>query len=297
VIVDVRDVPVHFSALKLIALSPAHYKHAATAPWERGTLARRMGTTVHAAVFEPHRLVVFEAGEWTDAKGKTKPHTNVRQGGAFEAFKARQAPDAIIVNAKEMAHATAMARALREHPIAGPILFGPDVIHEREILWSRDGRVCSSRPDARIPGRMIADLKTCRTAQPERFVREALWSYYHAQLRFYDEADAYDTGRAFTPNRSAIDLYSVAIESKPPYVVQVYQLDDTAIVAADRTIGGWWSRLMACEAEDAWHGYRQCVEPITCDDPENFLPGAAIDDTSDEDDNRADTGDDWTSAA
>ncbi len=286
--VDPRTVRVHFSALKMMALSPAHYAHAATKPWGGGTLAQRMGTAAHAATFEPHRLVEFT--------GK------VRRGKEWEAFKADQPDDAVVVNAKELAHATAIAAALHAHPVAAPLMFGADVIHEREILWARDGRECSSRPDFRIPGVMIGDLKTCRSAQPERYTRDALWTYYHAQLRFYDFADAYETGRTpydpRTRKGDRIDLYSVAIESMQPHVATVFALDDSAIISADLAIGTWWQKLLACEAENAWHGYRQSIELLTCDDPENNIM-AAFADTDDEtaENDNSDADDDWSKAS
>lgn len=286
--VDPRAVRVHFSALKMMALSPAHYAHAATKPWGGGTLAQRMGTAAHAATFEPHRLVEFT--------GK------VRRGKEWEAFKADQPDDAVVVNAKELAHATAIAAALHAHPIAAPLMFGDGVIHEREILWARDGRECSSRPDFRIPGVMIGDLKTCRSAQPERYTRDALWTYYHAQLRFYDFADAYETGRTpydpRTRKGDRIDLYSVAIESMQPHVATVFALDDSAIISADLAIETWWTRLLACEAENAWHGYRQSIELLTCDDPENNIM-AAFADTDDEtaENDNSDADDDWSKAS
>ncbi len=284
---DPRAVRVHFSALKMMALSPAHYAHAALKPWGGGTLAQRMGTAAHAATFEPHRLVEFT--------GK------VRRGKEWDTFKAAQPDDAVIVNAREMAHATSIAAALHAHPIAAPLMFDADVIHEREILWARDGRECSSRPDFRMPGAMIGDLKTCRSAQPERFTRDALWAYYHAQLRFYDFADAYETGRTpwdpRTRKGDRIDLYSVAIESAPPHVATVFALDDSAIVSADLAIGTWWARLLACEAENAWHGYRQSIELLACDDPENNIMAAFAVDTDDAAENDNSDDDDWSKAS
>lgn len=282
--IDPRNLPVHFSALKMMDLSPAHYLHAATKPWGGGTLAQRMGSAAHAATFEPHRLV-----EYT---GK------VRRGKEWDAFHSCQAPDAVIVNAKEMAYARSIAAALRSHPIAAPILFGYGVVHEEEIHWYHEGRLCSSRPDARDPNVAISDLKTCRSAQPERFIREATWARHHAQLRFYDYADAFSTGRQVYDPRTGkgdrIDLYVVAIETTAPHVCTVFELDDTAIVAADRAIATWWARLVACEAENAWHGYRQGVEQFTCDDPENFIGGVL--DAAENDNSGADSADDWSAA-
>lgn len=258
--------------------SPAHFHHAATSPWLPGTLAQRMGTTCHAAVFEPHRLVVFEAGTYVDvdAKGreKVKSHSNTRRGKAFDMFAAQQASDAVIVNARELAAAEGVANALRNHDQAAPLLFGEGVLHEQQIAWSRRGRKCSSRPDARLPGRHIVDLKTARTSQPERFMTAARWSHYHAQLAFYQEADAAILGLA----EPCADLYIVAVETVAPYVVTVFRLTAKAIDHGRASINGWWERMEVCASAGVWPGYAQAIVPFdTGDTDDDFSFGADID--------------------
>ncbi len=274
-------VPVRWSWLSRFAQSAAHARHAAL----RGkdpTPAMKLGTATHAAVFEPHRLVEY-AGK-------------VRRGKEWDAFQAAQAPDAVIVNARELAHAQAVAAALVADPIAAPLLFGDGVIHERKIAWARHGRSCMSTPDARKPGEWIVDLKTCRSALPSQFVRAATWAGYPGQLAFYQEADAFDAAL----DEPRADLYIVAVEPFPPYAVTTFRLDDFAIDLGRRTIAAYWNAMTACEASDYWPGYAQSAVTFTADDPDQTFgpmdiePDAENDNHGDDgaDDNRID----WSAA-
>lgn len=270
-IVDPRTVRVHYSALKQMARSPQHYRHAAVTPWsDRGTLAMRMGSAGHAAAFEPHKLVTYLPGMFTDKKGKYRSHSDRKDGEAWEGFKKKpENVGKIIVNRRERRIAEDVAAALRDDPIAAPLLFGDGVVVEQEILWSIDGRECSSRPDARKPGFHIAELKMVQTGEPERFLRTATYAGHHGQVRFYDRADAYATGRGF--DDPPIDLYVIAVESTPPHVVTTYHLAESAKIAADRMLHAWWSKLMACEAINFWPGYSQSPWPFEVVDPINDL--------------------------
>lgn len=251
----IAHLPMRFSTLSRFASSPAHALHAATVGFE-STMAMRMGTAGHAATLEPHRLVVYP--------GK------VRRGKEWDAFAAAQPADAVIVNEREHGIATAIAAALRQadaerrdldgRPL--PLLFGPGVEREENIRWTRHGRACSSTPDARLPGKWIADLKIARSGKPSQFIRAATWAGYHAQLEFYAEADA---AVMDLPEPTA-RLFSVVVEPFPPYVVTTYELDAFAIDAGRRLVDGWWSTLVDCESTDYWPGYAQALARFTCEE-------------------------------
>ena len=264
--------PVRWSWLSKLALSPAHALHAATAGWEPSA-AMKLGTAAHAATFEPHRLVVYRGGDFPDGKGKVKTYSDTRNGRCWEAFKSAQPPEAVIVSEAEFATAHAVADALRRadaertDPETGaplPLLFGPGVVHERNIRWTRKGRACSSTPDARNPGRWVVDLKCLRSAEPADFKRQATYRGYRSQLTFYQEADAEDLGLAMP----VADLYSIVVEPRPPFVVTTFKLDEFSIGNGRRQIDAWWSILENCEATDHWPGYAQSVVTLTDDDPE-----------------------------
>lgn len=270
----IAHIPVRWSWLSRIESSPAH------ALWhaEHGsdpTPVMKMGSAGHAATFEPHRLRVYTGGTLIDEKGKAKTYSDTRQGKCWEAFKAAQPADAVIVNARELEIANQIAAALRRadeerRDVDGrplPLLFGPGVLRERNIRWTRNGRACSSTPDARLPGSWVADLKIARSGKPDRYVRSATWSGYPAQLAFYQEADAYETGEDI----DGIRLFSVVAEPFPPYVVTTYELDAHAIDLGRRKIAEWWNRLIDCEATDTWPGYSSSVVTFTADDPDDVM--------------------------
>jgi hypothetical protein len=290
----IAHLPMRFSTLARFGSSPAHALHAATVGFE-STMAMRMGTSAHAATLEPHKLVVYRAGTFTDKKGKTRDHSDRRDGEAWEQFRARKdhPADAVFVNEREHGIATAIAAALRQADAARrdldgrplPLLFGPGVVREANIRWTRHGRACSSTPDARLPGKWIADLKIARSGKPSQFIRAATWAGYHAQLEFYSEADAAVMG---LPEPTA-RLFSVVVEPFAPYVVTTYELDAFAIDAGRRLVDGWWSTLVDCEATDYWPGYAPTLARFTCEElitSDGLLGDFVADATTDSTDNQ-----------
>ncbi len=268
---DPRTVPVRWSWLSKFKLSAKQARHAANrGSTDEGSLAMRLGTGVHAVTFGQPFAV-------SDLRRGTKDRK------AFEIEHAATLGSAPIMSSKQYAHAKAMSDALHADPTAAPILFGEGVEHEKLIEWTRHGRRCRSRLDAVAPGLWIADLKTCRSAQPSRFIRAATWAGYPGQLCFYDEADAFHSGRLDDDGRveHEIPLYIVAIESAPPYEIVTYPLDATAIDLGRKMIGQCWNALRVAEAENAWHGYTQSPWPFVVDSDDEAMgeiierPGAA----------------------
>lgn len=284
---DLAGVPVRYSWLKYMDRSAAHARHQALYGSDP-TMSMRMGSAIHAATFESHRIRIYRAGTYTDLRGKkpkVREHSDRRTGDAFETFKSAQPPDAIILNEREHAHATAIADAIRRadaervHPDTGeplPLLFGTGVVHEQRIAWSVDGRAYSSTPDARLPGRWIADLKMARTGDPVRYPHDATRMGYQAQLVMYDEADAYD--RTGDYRAGGCELFSVVVEPKPPYVVTTYRLAASSIAYGRRCLYRWREALAACEAINYWPGYRQAVVELETDDPLASLDSLVDDD-------------------
>lgn len=273
-------VPARWSWVSLADVSLAHAKEQALHGKE-ASVAMKFGTAGHAAAFEPHRLVTYSGGDMADAKGKIKTYSAVKQGKFWDAFKEKQKQDAVIVNAKERAKVEAIAAALRvadaervdrETGEPLPLLFGPGVLREQRIVWTRNGRLCTSIPDARKPGRWVTDLKLVRSAKPERFVRSATWMGYPGQLSFYSQADAADLGLAVP----TCDRYIVAVEPYAPYVVVTYKMTPAAMAFGDGQVDRCWGLVMSAEAADHWPGYQQSVTDFDCDDPEDefgIIPG------------------------
>lgn len=227
--------PCRFSWLKAMSRSPAHCRHAMQSGTDE-TLAMRIGSGTHAILFD-QPIAIFT--------GK------VRNGKGWEAFEDEYS-NRVILNQREHAQASALADAIRGHELASELLFAPDAVHEEPIGWKLLGRDCSGTPDVRAP-RYIVDLKTTKCADPERFVRDAKWRHYNAQLAWYmDGVIASGLG-------TAAEAYIVAVESTPPHCVTVLRLTDRAIDQGRRQCRVWLERLLGCEASDNWPGYVESV--------------------------------------
>lgn len=221
--------PVRFSNLKHMAKSPAHYRENMINPGGQ-TEAMRRGSYTHA-------LVLGTADKWVQYDG-------VRRGKFWDAFQDDH-PHQEIISATEAAPCVAIAAAVRRHEQAMALITGG--VCEQTIDWNWLGRSCQGTPDVRAPD-YIADLKTTRCSEPGRFVRDATFRAYHAQLAWYlDGANA--SGR--TPR----DAYVIAVESTPPYPVTVLKMTPSALDMGRRLCRFWMERLLACEEAERWPGY------------------------------------------
>lgn len=232
---DPRSIPVRFSNLKQMAQSPAHYFQACQRDQDGpGTLAMKLGSGVHAMLF---------GQPWVAYPGR-------RAGKEWDAFELEHA-GSVILNEREAATAKATADAVRANPLAASLLLAPDVVVEKRLDWMRDGRACRGTPDAVGDG-FIVDLKTTKCAEPVRFVKDATWRGYHAQVAFYAAA-------LETLGRQVTDLYIVAVESAAPHCVTVLRLDSSAWLAGNALVGSWWQRLRVCEESNEWPGYTDAM--------------------------------------
>jgi hypothetical protein len=146
--VDPRTVPVRFSNLKHIARSPLHYWDAVQLGRD-DTLAMRLGRGAHALTFGMPAIAF---------PGKK------RAGKQWDAFSALHA-DKEILSRSEWAKSTAVANAIRRHPLASQLLLDGTTVEET-IEWEWLGRKCTSRPDSRRGSSVVVDLKTTQCAEP-----------------------------------------------------------------------------------------------------------------------------------
>lgn len=268
-LVDPRYAPARFSNLKNFASSALHYAHAVQHYRGEESLASRLGTTksktigsgAHALVFGTPRVEIFKAR---------------RAGKVWDAFEAQHA-GAVILNEKEHAIASGIARALTTDMLADTLLFAPGTQHEREITWEVDGQRCAGRIDALGPA-AISDLKAVKDANPRWFPFQAARMHWHVQATWY--ADGCE--RAGLGWRHP---HLVAVENKPPFPVVVWRLDDETIAAARETYMAWLDQLRRCCEANEFPGYSTEILPLRL--PGKAGPPPTDDDESDEDEEMA----------
>lgn len=232
---DLPPEPVRFSQLKHMAKSPAHYHHAMLNPTPQ-TEAMRKGAYTHA-------LVLGGEDRWAVYDG-------IRRGKEWEQFQADR-PHQEILSATEAAPCRAIAAAVRRNPDAMALIVGG--VCEQRIAWTMAGRQCAGTPDV-AGAEYIADLKTTRCSEPGRFVRDATFRAYHAQLAWY-----LDGANARLLDVAKRDAYVIAVESTPPYPVTVLKMTEAALDAGRKCYRLWFERLRACEDADYWPGYVESV--------------------------------------
>lgn len=256
--IDPRTVPVRYSCLRQLQHSPAHYLHSVQSDWTE-SLSMKLGTGCHAMMFEPGRVDVYDGvrsgKKWVDWKDE----------------RLEQGRD-VILNPREHALARGMSDALKQHELAGPLLLDGTTVEQR-IGWSESGRECRGTPDAITPTRLV-DLKTCRTAHPEAFVRKALYMNYEAQLAWYRH------GLRQGGLSTADKCYLVVVESSPPHCVTAFELSERALDLGERKWRGWWETLMTCESSNEWPGYAQSVVPFDAPNDDGLIFGEADEEES-----------------
>lgn len=154
----------------------------------------------------------------------------------------------------------AMAAAIREHPVVGP-LFNPEHGTPELSLFWRDaptGIMCRARVDwlpHQTPGRtIVVDYKTCRTADLDGLSRAVNDHGYHFQASWYlagaQALSLADTDAAFI---------FVAQEKEPPYIVTPFELDSTALRIAEFKTRQALQIFSHCTETDRWPAYHEGV--------------------------------------
>lgn len=263
---------VNWSTLKLLAKSPAHYRHRLFGQ-DEDTDGKKLGRCTHMAVLEPERFRSAVA-VWTGER---------RAGNAWEEFR-EENEGRELLREGEHAHCLALQAAVHRDPLASRYLAGGRA--EQSLLWTRTvppgpgvcPRACEpihpkplaaqkcascgdvlegvagynidikSMVDFISNAGCIVDLKTTRNASPLGFGKEC-WNYrYDAQAALY--VDGY---RAVTGKDVAYII--VAVESEQPHVVQVYRIPDHVLEVGREHYRTLLDTLNLCRSESRWPTY------------------------------------------
>lgn len=239
-----QDVPVRFSELKYMALSPAHYL-ARVSEEVQDTAQMRMGRAVHQRVLGGREPIVWDGD---------------RRGNAWKAFKAEHEGSEILTVAERDLSMRA-ADAVMRHSRAAELIEGE---HEVPLQWEIAGRACATRGVDVIGKRHVTELKTSFTTAPWRFPNLALRMHYHAQLAWYRDALAQLRAQDFDYG------FVVGVEVKAPFAVTVFELTPRTLEAGTKAYRLWLERLLACESSNDWPAYTEAVVPIDVPDDEDF---------------------------
>lgn len=178
-----------------------------------------LGHAAHLMVLgEGPELAVIDAPDWK------KPATRELRDEAYTEGK-------VPLLTKDHDMVQAMAAAIREHPLADPLLTPGTGVAERSIFWTdpATGVRCRVRPDwlKQLPGlTLCVDYKTIKSADPETVSKAIRDHGYHQQ-------DALYTDGIWAALQPEDVRFIFVFQSKvPPYLITVRELADQ-----DRDIG------------------------------------------------------------
>ena len=248
------------STLKDMRQSPAHARYRLDHPMP-ATAAMRLGEATHAAVLEPDRFEMQYVArpekdpkqEWSKFNKNSKKYIDGRE------IWDKAHENCVILSASEHKTCCALRDAAWAHPLAKRILTG-DGANEVVACWE-DPSVyipCKARIDryTTYEGHtIILDIKTCRDAEPWEFARAAAKFGYHLQGAWYRRGLNVLEAR---PRQ----FWMLALESKEPYCVAVYRLDDEALDQAEATLQNFVYQYAECEKDGSWPGYGPGVETL-----------------------------------
>lgn len=224
--------PAHFKAKYIDKLIP-----------DKETPALTMGSLVHRCILEPDTM----AGAF-----HVKPDGLNFSTVAGKAWKTEHGYKPII-DSEDLAAITGMRDSVWRHSKASAILKASEF--ERSAFAEDDGLLLKARFDA-LPrtGNVIADLKTCNSADLDS-VEKAMFQYgYYRQAAFYLRvANLLGLKRDF--------FVFIFMEKSPPYAVACYTPADIIIEAGEMMVSRDLQLLRNCYAEDKWPGYPEGIEP------------------------------------
>ena len=235
------------SGAKVLLSNPAKFQWQREHPPEP-TSSMNLGSAAHKLVLGVGgEIVVVEAADW-----RKKDDQNLK--------KNLIADGKIPLLPAEHETVQAMAERLRSSKIPNLLLSGdgePEVslfaTDETTRVLRRARLDWLPSPTERM---IIADYKTSRSADPERFGRSVADFGYHMQDAWYSDV-VIDLGLA-----ESVAFLFVVQETEPPYEVAIMQLDDFA-----RKVGRFQNRLALdifadCEKAGVWPGYGDGVHRV-----------------------------------
>lgn len=232
------------SDLDLLAKSPLHFKMKNELKSEPSP-SLILGSLVHKLVLEPNDFKnEFLIEPVCDKRTK--------EGKALYTELLANLGDKTLVSQEQFNTAQAIANAVLKTPQAK--FFLKDGLAEQVYFGEINGVEVKAKPDFYNEKLgVIVDLKTTSDASAGGFSKSSANFNYHIQTAFYSEI--------LRQNGKAVNNFLfIAVETKPPYFVGFYELDDEALNLAQSRILELLSLYRFCRDNDKWWGYAKKID-------------------------------------
>lgn len=250
----------NFSTMNELRRTPAHCYHTLHSGGRESTAALERGHLFHMAALEPER---YKAEVVVPPKFDKRYKEQKAKWAEWQA--AHPESEWTYAKVEEDAEAKLMAASVLEHETAG-LFFSGDGYNELAIVWDdkEHGIRCKAlidRVSAINEWPIAGDLKSSRDASRQPFEKSCAKYGYHVQAAHYLAGlEALSPIPAGAPFRRFIHF---VVESAPPYLTAVYELDDAALdegrLRRDRYMRKW----AECTNSGIWPGYPAGIEYIS----------------------------------
>jgi hypothetical protein len=115
------------------------------------------------------------------------------------------------------------------------------------VLAELEGVETKCRLDFGQVGALV-DIKSTRTAEPDAFERQCFNLGYPGQAAYYVDSYRAATGKL-------LPFFVIAVETDAPHVVQVYEVDKSALDYGRDQYRSYLLQLATCRRENRWPGY------------------------------------------
>lgn len=208
--------------------------------------AMRWGSIVHAALLEPERfdrdVVIFDGPK----RGKDWLEFQSANDGRS------------IITSEDSEQLAAMIQAVHGRADAKALLTEGD--REVSMFWeSPDYGKAKGRMDVYLPSVQIVDLKTTKSLT--RFKDTSARLLYHVKCGWYQIGV-----REITGAKDYLPVYVVAVETDPPFDVQVFEYDAEALAIGRDMAMNIAKQYRACEKSGRYPG--RCEDVTTLRLPE-----------------------------
>ena len=167
-----------------------------------------------------------------------------------------------------------MASVVNNNKYARVLLKGTK---EQSLYYVDDltGIACKVRPDCRskIKDRIvIVDLKSCKSAAPEDFMKDIVKYSYDLQVAMYKHG----VSKALDFPLENIDFVFIAIEKKAPYLMGIYEANEDIFNRGEVLYRKYLGMLKQCQETNNWYEYNGLINaPISLGLPEYLLKNTA----------------------
>lgn len=235
--------------LALDAVSASSLKQVADCPAKVGVVkeqsaAMALGSLTHCAILEPDELERRYAVTDLERSGTKAWNAADEEAGGRE-----------LVKRADWDAALRMCNAVWAHPTARALLTG--AVTERTLVWqdAETGLLCKARLDAASPLGGAVDVKTAASAHPREWARQA------ARLRYHWQAAHYLTG-CVALGHPADAFTFIVVESAPPHIVAVYELDYDSVEAGYCQLRKAFRRYAECRRANTWPAFGEYIETV-----------------------------------